>query len=226
MNMPMKKPVIVSLLLIAAMLGLSAWAWQVTPAFIASHWGADGKPNGHMAKGMVLLLQPAIALGVTALFAFLPVIEPRRANLLASQKLYFSAWYGVVGLMAVVHAAIVLNAAGIHIDVPRWVMAAVGVLFMVLGNFLGKSHPTFFVGLRTPWSLSSNEAWEKSNRVAGYWLAATGLVTLPAALFGGTKEAVAILVAGSLLGVIAGTLTSYVTWKRDPHRTTREVAHE
>jgi uncharacterized membrane protein len=224
--MPIKKPVTVSLIVIAAMLALTAWAWQITPAVVPSHWGIDGKANGYAAKAFVFLMQPAITAAITVLLAVVPAIEPRRANLLASRKLYFAAWYGVLALMALVHTAIVLKATGAPIDIPRWILAAVGVLFVVLGNFLGKSRPTFFLGLRTPWALSSNEAWEKSNRVAGYWLAGTGLVTVPAALVGGIWEAVAILLVGSLFGMIAGTITSYVVWKRDPHRTTQEVVHE
>ena len=152
--MNIRLPLIVSFIAMAAMLAVSAWGWSVLPAAvqIATHWGINGRPNGHMSKAVGLLLPPAVAALLTLLFALLPQIEPRRANLLASRKLYFASWYGAVGMLAVVHLLIVLNAAGVHMDINRWFLIATSLLFVLLGNYMGKSRSNFFIGTRLPWN--------------------------------------------------------------------------
>src|ERR1700683_1677918 len=114
--MNLRTPLIVSLILLAAMLAVSAWGWNALPAAaqMATHWGINGRPNGYMPKAIGLFMAPAIAAVLTLFFALLPGIEPRRANLLASRKLYFAGWYGSLGMLGVVHLMVVLNTTGIH----------------------------------------------------------------------------------------------------------------
>lgn len=219
--MSLRAPLIASVLAIAAMLGITAWAWSAVPdgAPVVIHWSIlDGRPDGHLPKAFAFLLLPLIALLLSGGYAALPRIEPRRANLLASRKLYFAGWYGALAVIAVLHAFLIMNAAGAIADAPRWILLAAALMLIVLGNYLGKSRATFFMGLRSPWSLSSNAAWEKSNRVSGHWLVATGVVTAAVVLIAGWRPALVTLVGGALIGAAAGTIASYLVWKRDPHR--------
>jgi uncharacterized membrane protein len=226
--MRIRLPLIASFVLIALMLAVSAWGWAVVPegARITTHWDANGRPNGFMPKEVGLLLLPAIGVALTALLAMVPVIEPRRQNLIASRKLYFSAWIGGLGVLAVSHIMTVASAAGTRINVPAVVLIAVAALMIVLGNFLGKSRSTFLVGMRLPWTLTSEYAWHKSNRLMGLFMVATGILTLPALYFLGTKAGFAVLGTGIVSGTIVGSVASYVYWRSDPNRQTGDMAQE
>jgi uncharacterized membrane protein len=210
------------------MLVVTAWGWTATPddARIAVHWGINGRPDGYMAKTTGLLLLPCIAAAMSALFTLLPAIEPRRANLIASRKLYLSGWYGGIGVVGITHLLTVMNAAGSHVDTPRGILIAVALLFVVVGNFLGKSHSTFFVGLRLPWTLSSEGAWEKSSRLTGRGLVATGCAALLVLLFVGAMPGVAVFATGAAISVTVGGVASYVYWKRDAGRHDGDSVHE
>src|SRR5215469_12244673 len=189
-----RTPFVISLLIIGVMLAIGLWGWAALPdgARIATHWDANGNPNGSSAKAV-------------GLFAILPYIEPRRANLLASRKLYLSGWYGSLFLLANAQLLIVLHATGRVVDIRHWTLGAVGLLYVFLGNFMGKSRSNFFVGVRLPWTLSSELAWAKGNRLAGFGLMATGLATLAAVFAAEPSTPAIVLIAGTTLSVtVAG----------------------
>lgn len=218
--MNIRIPLLVSCAMIVAMLTVSAWAWSIMPthAIIAIHWGFDGRPDASMAATWGLLLLPAMACALTTLLAALPRIEPRRENLAASWKLYFAGWIGGIAVLLVTHVLVALNALGYAVDVPRWAILSVAALMAVLGNFLGKSRSTFFVGFRLPWTLSSEAAWEKSNRLAGRGFFLTGLVTMAVVVFAGTVAGGGTLGAGVTASVLIGGVASYIQWKHDAGR--------
>jgi uncharacterized membrane protein len=216
--MSIRMPLIVSLLLIAAMIALSIWAWPAIPsgAHIAIHWDIHGRPNGYAPKAVALAVVPALAALLTAIFALWPRIEPRRGNLATGRLAYEAGWMGAVGVLAVAHILIVTEARGARLDVTGDICIAVAVLLIVLGNFLGKSRANFFVGVRTPWSLSSDLAWEKSNRLAGRLFVVTGLLTLGALAFLNAQIALIVMGVGIAASALCAIATSYIYWKRDP----------
>jgi uncharacterized membrane protein len=221
-------PLVVSVLVVAAMVALSAWAWTVTPAGlqIAVHWGIDGRPNGFAPKSFGFIILPCFALALSLLFAVLPAIEPRRANLLASRTLYLTGWYGGLFVLGAAHALIVLHAAGFSIDVPRWTLVAVASLVVVLGIFLGRSRSTFFVGVRLPWTLESELSWKKSNMLAGRGLIITGAAALLTLAFFGTASGYGVFAFGMAASFVASGIASYIWWKRDPRAHGGSSAHE
>jgi uncharacterized membrane protein len=226
--MSFRTPLIVSFVLIAAMVAISAWGWVAVPAhaLMAVHWNIDGRPNGFMSKTAALLMLPGIAIALTGLFVLIPRIEPRRTNLFSSRKLYFAGWYGGIAMLAVAHLLTVMNGAGLRVDTPRWIVIALSLLFLVLGNFMGKSRPTFFVGLRLPWTLTSEMAWEKSSRVVGRGFVITGVAALATVFFGGTIAGILVIAIGALLSATTGGIASYIYWKHDTHRNDGDSVHE
>jgi uncharacterized membrane protein len=220
--MNLRLPLLLSFVVVALMAAISAYAWVVLPpdAQLATHWGLDGKVNGHMGKTMGLIVVPAIALLVTLLIAVVPRLEPRRENLIASRKAFLAFWMSALAVLAVAHGAIVATALGFALDTPATVMAAVGLMIAVGGNFLGKVRPNFFLGIRTPWTLSSDLAWDKSHRLMGRLLVLSGLATLAADLAIGSGAAGIVLAATVSASALAAIACSYVYWRRDPARRT------
>jgi len=215
--MEIRMPLLISIALIAIMLVVSAWGWTVLPLDVAMavHWDPRGTPDGFADKGIGLFALPALAAVFTILCALLPEFEPRRANLAASRELYFVGWLGTVTVLAAVHLIVILNAAGLPVDVPAITLLLVAGLLIVLANFLAKSRSTFFMGLRLPWALSSELAWERSNRVAAYLYMLTGLAAISVLFLVGAGDGYTILFAGLVLSTIAAAVVSFVTWRRE-----------
>lgn len=227
--MSLRVPVTVSIVLVAIMAAMSVWGYHAIPdgTRIAVHWGLNGRPNGFMPKDKALLVLPAIAAGISMLMAAVRFVEPRQRNLAASRKLYYTGWIAALCVMTVMHCTAVLNAAGVAIDMSAVLLVTISLLVCFLGNYIGKSRATFLVGgMRLPWTLTSDLAWEKSNRLLGRAFVASGLLALVSGLGLGIKIGLGILAAGILLGVIAAGITSYVVWKHDPDRQTGDSLRE
>jgi uncharacterized membrane protein len=205
---------------VAVMAALSAWAWPKIPsnAHVAVHWGLGGQANGYTGRLGALLRLPLVMLGLGALLAVLPLIDPRRPNLLRSSRAYNAIWIGLAALLTGLHAVIVLEAAGHRLPVTSLLTGATGVLFMVIGNYLPKLRSNWFAGLRTPWTLSSERSWLRSHRLAGRLFVALGLLVLLLAPFASSQVQVVTLAAG--LGVVTAVTVTYSwwVWRTDPAR--------
>jgi uncharacterized membrane protein len=118
--------------------------------------------------------------------------------------------------MAGVQALIVLSAVGVaRSDVgARLVPAGVGLVLMVVGNYMGKVRSNFFFGIRTPWTLSSERSWNRTHRLGGRLLVLIGLVAVVTPIF--PWAGVVELVAGVPVVVVVLVIYSYVEWSRDP----------
>jgi uncharacterized membrane protein len=181
--MKLRTPLIASAILIGLILAASLWAWgRLGDAPVATHFGVDGRPNGYMAKLPALMMTPAIAVGLTVLFAVLPAIMPSNSRLERSWGPYVVVWLSILALLTATHIAMLSYALGQPIDMRRVVVIGVGGLFAIVGNLLGKVRYNYVFGVRTPWTLSNERVWDRTHRFAGRMLALGGLTTLGAGL--------------------------------------------
>jgi uncharacterized membrane protein len=218
--MNLRLPMTIGFLLIAAMTAMSVWGWLALAAAaqLATHWGFDGRVNGYMSKETGLVLLPAIALAITLFIALIPRIEPRREHLAQSRKAFFVFWIGALGVLALSHGMIVLSAMGYAIDIPGTLLIAVAVMLAAGGNYLGKVRSNFFLGIRTPWTLSSELSWEKSHRLLGRLFVISALVTLAVRFAIGVEAGYLAFAATVTASAVVAIVSSYVYWKQDPER--------
>lgn len=210
-------------LVVLAELAVSAWAWGEIPdgALVPIHWGIDGRADGFAPKEVGLLVAPAITALLTVLLVVIPRFEPRRENLARSGRAYRTVVVGIVVLLGVLHAAAVLAAVDPTVDVARVVATAVGLLFAVIGNQLGKVRSNYMFGIRTPWTLASDRSWDRTHRFAGRLWVVVGLGLAVLAIAGVAGGALAtVLLGGLLLSTVASVIYSYKTWADDPDRRT------
>jgi uncharacterized membrane protein len=208
---------------VAGMLLLGAWAWLSLPpdAQVPIHWGADGQANGWAPKTVGLFLVPLITIAVVALFWAIPVIEPRRANILKSEKAYGAIWVGIVGLLAVVDVVSIAAALGATIDTTMVVLVSVGILFIVIGNYMPKVRSNYLMGIRTPWTLTSELSWTRTHRLGGRLFVLEGIAYVLVGLLRPPPEILlVVLLGGVLLMLVVVFAYSYVVWKADPAKRT------
>jgi uncharacterized membrane protein len=204
-------------LALTAMFAGSAWAWErVTPP-IPTHWNFRGEVDGYGGRFEGLLLVPLIALGLYVLLLVLPRIDPGRANYASFAEPYAVIRFALTATMVAVHLLVLATALGYPVDAGRWIPVGVGVLFLVMGNVMGKVRPNYFVGIRTPWTLASARSWEKTHRVGGRLFVIGGAALIVAALVQQTWLLVAVGAYG-VLSIVWMFVYSWREWRADTER--------
>lgn len=127
---------------------------------------------------------PLLIIGLAVLTAALPRISPRRFEVESFAGIYAVLMLVIQGVMLVLGIAAMLAGAGHAVPMATIAPLAVGVLLMVLGNYMGKLRRNFFVGIRTPWTLASEAVWERTHRLAGWIYVLAGAAMLVLALAG------------------------------------------
>jgi uncharacterized membrane protein len=203
---------VVVLLAVALAVGSSLPAELRLP----THWGLDGQPNGFSGKWPALLMPPILTGLISLLLWFLPALEPRGRNFNRSSGLYLWTWVAFLMMIGAVELAIVSVPLHWHLRVEHLMGGALGLMFVLIGNQLGKSRSMYLVGIRTPWTLASEEVWIKTHRLGGKLMVGAGLLMLVAS-FLPLPSGLLAGIFGGLLAVAVGVpiVYSYVIWRRD-----------
>lgn len=206
------------LALLAAMWLWALFAWPSMPDRIPAHWNIQGEIDRWGGKFEGLILLPLIATALYLLLRFLPLVDPGRAN-----YVHFSGPYAVVrttvlAMLAVVHAIGQVAAHGVKVPMGRLMPLLVGAMFVALGAVLGKVRPNWFVGVRTPWTLSSKVSWVKTHRMAGWLFMASGLACLASGLLLPPQWSFGVIMAGAIGSGLGSAVYSYFAWKSDPDK--------
>jgi len=202
---------VVCLASIAALAITAAIMFPGLPDPIPSHWNAAGEVDGYMPKlGGVLLLigMPVFSL---VLIKVIPYISPKGYRTDQFMGAVRFVQLLIVLFMSFVGLLVLLAASGVGIDMTTTMLAATGLLLIAVGNILGKLRKNFFIGIRTPWTLASDEVWVRTHRLGGWMTVLAGLVLVVAA-FTGIKVFVTISITMAL--VLIPVVYSYFAYRR------------
>ena len=212
---PMKsKSFYFRLLLVAGMIVASLILYPKLPDTIPTHWGINGQPDDWGSKVWAAWLIPGISIVFMLLFPFLAKIDPKSENY---KK--FSGPYQAIQTLLIAFMAFIFFLQYYFTFYPARqelmtpiMLSAMGVMFIVLGNTMGKVRQNFFVGLKTPWTLADPEVWQKSQRLAGWMFVIAGIIFLLEAwlqLYVGIVFIIVILAI-----VLVPTVYSYLLFKK------------
>lgn len=223
-NKTLVRWLVISAVVVVVMLALSVWG-ATRPGLgeeVCTHWNAAGVCDGWGGKFLGFYLLPLVMIGVVGLIAAIPFIEPRRSNLAMSRTAYVALWAVLLFYFLVLHVILVINAlheAGVvafNLDVGRLVPISVGVLFVVIGNYLGKIRSNYMMGIRTPWTLASDLAWDKTHRLGGKLFMLAGLLLVLSSLFLPVTWWVYVMLGTLFPMIIFLFVYSYLVWRNDP----------
>ncbi|MBX7167565.1 MAG: SdpI family protein [Pirellulales bacterium] len=207
------------LIIILCMFAASAVLWTRAPVRMPVHWNLAGEPDRYAGKVEGLLLMPFMALLSYGLLLLLPRIDPNRIAYDAFAHAYQVIRVALVAFFAALHAMLLLVAFGYPVNVSLVVPLGIGILFCLLGHFMGTFRPNWFVGVRTPWTLSSETSWNKTHRLAGWLFMVTGFAMFLLAVLHNAWT-LAIVLGLVALMVIGLPVYSYFVWRDDPQRKT------
>ena len=186
------------------------------PEQIPMHWGIDGAVHRYGNRSELWLigaLGPLFAL----LFQLLPRLDPKKRSY---EK--FQTYYEATALVITAFLAVITGVALVEIlhpgtlSIGRVPCVLVGLLFLFIGNIMGKVKPNFFMGIRNPWTISDPDVWNRTHRLGGGLFFLAGLVTVISAVL--LREAVtfAVLMTGVLVAALVPTAMSYLWYKSIP----------
>lgn len=146
---------------------IALYLYPKLPEQIPTHWNIDGKIDDYSSKAFAAWFFPLLNLALYFFMLIAPIIDPRRRNYFRFAGAYriFRVFFSV--FMSSIYLVTLLIALGYDIRVDLFIKIAVALLFMVIGNFMGKFQHNYFVGIKTPWTLANEEVWRKTHRLGG-----------------------------------------------------------
>lgn len=182
--------------------------WNKLPDTIATHFGADNVPNGWSSKPFAVIGIPAILL-VFHLFALgITLNDPKKRNI---GKMMLSVIFWIIPVVSlVVNTATLSYAMGSKIDIGMIANILVGLMFIIMGNYMSKNRQNYTVGIRIPWTLGSEENWDRTHRFASKLWVIGGIIFVINAFV----QSILILVVIILMTMIAPMIYSFVLYKK------------
>lgn len=171
------------LIMIAIAFGATAVLYPSLPDPMPSHWNAGGEVDDYMALPWGALILPLMMFGMWLLFLALPAISPKGFRMSRFMGVYATIINTILAFQLLITGVVLAAGMGYPVDMNRVVPIGVGVLFVVIGNYLGKTTRNFFLGVRTPWTLASDEVWRRTHRLAGWMFVLAGIIIAATGVF-------------------------------------------
>ncbi|MHC5529850.1 SdpI family protein [Priestia megaterium] len=198
------------------LLTLVAWliALPHLPATMPIHWGANGEVDGFATKINAMILTVGIMVLIYFIIAFVPRIDPRKENYKYFSKTYNILLNAVLLLFFFVNMSTILQGLGYNVPMSYIAPIMAGLVFIIIGNYLQRVRSNYFMGIRTPWTLSNETVWKKTHRLSGKLFFIGGLLILISAFLPDGYKSV-IMWGSIVLCVAIPYLYSYVAYKKE-----------
>ncbi len=196
-----------------------AWIFSIAsyarlPDRVTTHWNAEFEADGSSPRAIVALVVPALFFLLPLLAWVLPKLDPLKKNYGRFHATYWFFWNLMMMFIASIHVVIIGSGLGWNLDVARIIPLLVGGLFAAIGNVMPRMRPNWFMGIRTPWTLSSEEVWRRTHRVGGaaFMAAGLGLALVGALPLEWARSA--MWIAAVVVAAAVPVAYSYVAWRR------------
>lgn len=199
--------------LVLGMLVISAVLYPSLPDMLPRQWSFSGEVNSYWPKEIAVLVMPALALFLWIMKELLPRIDPRREQYDKFKRSYARLWLAVGVFIAILHV-LTLTQYDNATALVKGLLFGIALLFAVIGNEMGRFQQTFFVGIRTPWTLADERVWRKTHRVGARWMTLVGVVNMVQILFVPMPLAGVLLVGSTVILMLGLMVYSYVIFQQ------------
>ncbi len=197
--------------LIALPIAYLIYLWNKIPKEVPMHFDINGEVDRYGSKSelIIITLLPLLIYGMMIL---IPKLDPKKQLDKMGNK-YNSLTFIIVLFMSILAIYIIYTSVNSTTISSNFIYIMVGGLFMLLGNFFKTIKPNYFVGIRTPWTLESEEVWIKTHKMSGYLWVAGGLLIIVCALLFSAKIAFYAVMGITILITIVVVVFSYLKYK-------------
>ena len=160
-----KKLVVITSIIILLPILVSLCFWNQLPEQVPIHWNIHGEIDGYASRFVAVIVLPLVLFVLHFVCAFATMMDPKHKNI--SDKIWMLILSICPVLSILLMYMMVGSALGMEIDVNAILPVFLGVMFVVIGNYLPKCKQSYTVGIKIPWTLNSEENWNKTHRFAG-----------------------------------------------------------
>ncbi len=129
-----------------------------------------------MKKPGGVIIMPAMAVFTFVIMKLIPVISPKGFRIDEFSDVFGALQVTLVGFMSIVAILVLMEARGLDVRINEMIISGIGLLFVIIGNYLGRVRKNFFIGIRTPWTLASDEVWNRTHRIGGKLFILSGVI--------------------------------------------------
>ncbi|MCK4729776.1 MAG: SdpI family protein [Candidatus Aenigmarchaeota archaeon] len=210
--MKLNKSELFLLILLLISFIISLYFYPQLPDEMASHWNAQGEVDGYMSKFWGLFLLPFILTGLALLFIAIPRIDPLKENIEKSRKYYngFIIIFFIFMLLIQIH--IILWNLGTKISLNLVLPVLIGIMFYYIGGLLENIKRNWFIGIRTPWTMSNEKVWDKTHKLAGKLFRLAGIIAFMGIFF--PDQAIYFIIIPAILIALYTIIYSYLEFQK------------
>lgn len=162
----MKNKNFIPISIILLLLIISAYYYLKLPTKMATHWNFKGEVDGWSNKNNFMLLYIGLAIGLYLLFLIIPKIDPLANNIKKFIKYYWGLVIAVLLFLLYIYIITIMANLGYTINMAYIVLIPISALFYYIGILMKKAKRNWFVGIRNPWTLSSDKVWTKIHKLS------------------------------------------------------------
>jgi len=192
---------------------ISIYFYPQMPERIASHWNAQGQVDGYMSRFWGLFLMPFVLVGLALLFTAIPRIDPLKTNIEKFRKYYDGFTILFFIFMLSIHFQIIFWNLGIKISPNIIVPIGIGLLFFYTGVLCDNAKRNWSIGIRTPWTLSSERVWDKTHKIGGRLFKIAGVIAFIGIFF--ERYAIFFILVPVFLLAIYTFIYSYFEYQKE-----------
>ena len=208
----MNKLRIIAVAIIVLLFLIGMLSYQYLPDKIASHWNSQGDVDGDMPKFLGIFLVPIIAVGLFLLFILVPKIDPLKENYKKFKNYYDSFILVMIIFMLYVYLLTIIWNFGIKFNMTSTLIPAVGALFIYIGIILRNIKRNWFIGIRTPWTISSDRVWSKTHKLGSKLFIISGIITILGIFF--PKYMIWFILIPVVISSIVCVVYSYLEFRK------------
>jgi len=179
----MKKSETIIIAVILASFFVGVYLYPQMPEKMASHWNAQGEVDGHISRFWGLFLMPLISIGLFFLFVAIPKIDPLKDNIKKFRKYYDIFVLLLIVFLFYLYLLTIFWNVGVRFSMVQLLVPAFGILFYYCGVLVENAKRNWFIGIRTPWTLSNENVWNKTHKLGGKLFKVSGIIAFLGMLF-------------------------------------------
>lgn len=172
-----KWKLIISSLVILLPIAVGLILWDQLPAAMNTHWGIDGKADSSASRAFAVFGLPAIILAVHWLCLFITSFDKKNKG---QNKKVFSLIFFIIPFVSLFASFTVYAFAfGMEFDMIAVMLIVIGLLFVIIGNYMPKCRQNSTIGIKLPWTLANEENWNATHRLGGkLWVGGGAVIML------------------------------------------------
>ncbi|MFA6520867.1 MAG: DUF1648 domain-containing protein [Candidatus Gracilibacteria bacterium] len=215
--MKIRKSEIGFLLIVLLSFVVGFYFYPQMPESMASHWGVDGQVNGYMPKFWGVFLMPIISVIMLVFFVVLPRVDPKKENIEKFRNYFDGFVFLIFAFLFYVYAItlywnLITPEARASFSIIKFLVPAFAILFYYIGILISHAKSNWSIGIRTPWTMSQEDVWDKTHKLGGTLFKAAAVISLLGFVF--VKYAFWFLLAPVIFVTLFIVLYSYLLFRK------------